>query len=116
MRLRKREVALAWETWQGDQRQPGLGVDERGSLGGLEEGGFADLALDVASLLVLLRIVSVDWELVQRESRHVNLTHHLELRLGNLALLLGAFTLLLSFGTLCFVSAGQKTSGGFHSR
>ena len=32
---------------------------ERGGLGGLEEGRLADLALDVASLLVLLEVVSI---------------------------------------------------------
>lgn len=55
-----------------------LGVlGESGTLGGLEEGRLADLALNVASLLV-----------------------HLELGLGSLALLLSAFALLLSLGTV----------------
>lgn len=52
-------------------------LGQSGGFGGLEEGRLADLALDVAGLLV-----------------------HLELRLGNLALLLVAITLLLSLGAV----------------
>lgn len=87
----------------------GLEGHERGGFGGLEEGRLADLALDVAGLLVLFGAVSMRDTGEEGEGRR---THHLELRLGNLAVLLVAITLLLSLGALYHVSWHTRNLGG----
>jgi hypothetical protein len=72
--------------------------DIRRALCSLEEGRFADLALDVASLLVLY--MSHVSRQHQERGQNCLFTYHLELRLGSVLVLSSALALLLSLGTL----------------
>ena len=70
--------------------------DIRRGLCGLEEGRFADLALNVASLLVLYHMLADS----PAKGTIILSTYHLELRLGRGLVLSSALALLLSLGTL----------------
>lgn len=73
--------------------------DGRWSLGSLEESLSANLADNVTSLLVLC--VRINWSAHEASSQGLRKgTYGLELRLGSLAFLLVALTLLLCLGSL----------------
>jgi hypothetical protein len=79
----------------------------RRGLCGLEEGRFADLALNVASLFVL-RTSHVSRQDYEKEKSCLVFTYHLELGLGSVLVLSSALALLLSLGTLyCNMSAND---------